>query len=253
MSYEKLYQISFAIATLFAFTMFSSNLETTQRVYSAKNEVKASTGVLETKEDWKENLSKIIWKIIPKASAKENETGNVGYAQNNLKQKYSLPDESHSQISVSVKNVERTPEQINEQVKHLGYREEPTISLISTCKSSSSDIQKCILFGLIIMYNESGNKQNSNACINKNNCLWVKSWKISYSSLDEWMENWVQIFNRYWHKAESPSFFYSEKWKLSKSRYCVSESSSNTEIGCPNWLSIANKKYEQLYPIIYLK
>lgn len=63
MSYEKLYQISFAIATLFAFTMFSSNLETTQRVYSAKNEVKASTGVLETKKDWSKNLPKaIIWK-----------------------------------------------------------------------------------------------------------------------------------------------------------------------------------------------
>ncbi len=175
-----------------------------------------------------------IWKIIPKASASEKE-----------------PSQNTVIVKSAGKNL-RTPSEIYEQVKHLGYREEPTKALISTCKTSSSDIQKCILFGLIIMYNESGNKQNSNACINKNNCLWVKSWKISYSSLDEWMENWVQIFNRYWYKAESPSFFYSEKWKLSKSRYCVSESSSNTEIGCPNWLSIANKKYEQLYPIIYL-
>ena len=63
MSYEKLYQISFAIATLFAFTMFSSNLETTQRVYSAKNEVKASTGVLETKDDRVEDSQEPIRQI----------------------------------------------------------------------------------------------------------------------------------------------------------------------------------------------
>ena len=63
MSYEKLYQISFAIATLFAFTMFSSNLETTQRVYSAKNEVKASTGVLETKDDRAEDSQEPIRQI----------------------------------------------------------------------------------------------------------------------------------------------------------------------------------------------
>lgn len=62
MSYEKLYQISFAISTLFAFTMFSSNLETTQRVYSAKNEVKASTGVLESEKTGSKILQKTIWK-----------------------------------------------------------------------------------------------------------------------------------------------------------------------------------------------
>ena len=261
MSYEKLYQISFAIATLFAFTMFSSNLETTQRVYSAKNEVKASTGVLETKDDRaedskelirqiKDNL-KITWKIIPQASAKENETGNVGYAQNNLKQKYSLPDESHSQISVSVKNVERTPEQIYEQVKHLGYREEPTKALISTCKGASLRPDHCILVWLTLMYNEAGNQQNSKACVDRNNCFGIQSWKKSYSSLDEGMENWVQTYNKYWINAEWPEFFYSKNGSLPKSRYCTSETSSWSSIGCPRWLKIASDKWSKLYKIIY--
>lgn len=71
MSYEKLYQISFFVATLFALTTYSSNLETIQGVYSAKNEVKASTGVLETKEDWKENLSKTIPTIWTKSNVKQ--------------------------------------------------------------------------------------------------------------------------------------------------------------------------------------
>lgn len=241
MNNVKISTILVLLSFIFGITSFAST------TYGGNNKQTNtwSVTVQKSEEDWKENskepirqikenLPKPIWKIIPKASASEKEP---------------------LQNTVTVKNVEkniRTPFEIYEQVKHLGYREEPTVSIISTCKTSSSDIQKCILFGLIIMYNESGNKQNSNSCINKNNCLWVKSWKISYSSLDEWMENWVQIFNRYWYKAESPSFFYSEKWKLSKSRYCVSESSSDTAIGCPNWLSIANKKYEQLYPIIYL-
>lgn len=190
-----------------------------------------------------------LWfQLIQTAEAKSVESVNKELQIKNTK-----VSTTHSTIwDTNTWNV-RTPKQIYEQVKHLWFREAPTVSIIWACKSSSSDIQKCILFWLIIMYNEAWNNQNSSACINRNNCFWVKSWKKVYSSLDEWSENWVQIFNRYWYKAEKPSFFYSSSWKVSKSRYCVSESSSNTEIWCPNWLKIANKKYEQLYPIIYLK
>ena len=48
----------------------------------------------------------------------------------------------------------RTPKQIYEQVKHLGYREEPTKALISTCKWASLHPEHCILIGLVLMYNE---------------------------------------------------------------------------------------------------
>lgn len=175
-----------------------------------------------------------LWfQIIPQASASEKE---------------------QLQNTVTVKNVSkkpRTPLEIYEQIKHLWYREAPAISLISTCKASSWDPRHCILVWLVLMYNEAGNKQNSKACIDRNNCMWIKSWKTVYSSLDEGMENWVQKFNRYWFKAESAWFFYSSAWKVSKSRYCVSEESSNTEIGCPSGLKIATAKWNQLYPIIY--
>jgi hypothetical protein len=212
-------------------------LETTQRVYSAKNEVKASTGVLETKKDWSKNLPKIIWKIIPQASASEKEP---------------------SQNTVTVKSVEkngrtpsRTPKQIYDQVKHLWYREEPTKALISTCKGASLRPDHCILVWLTLMYNEAGNQQNSKACVDRNNCFGLKWGKASYSSLDEGMENFVQKYNKYWYKAKDAWFFYSKAWKVSPSRYCTSEDSSGSSMWCPHGLSIASDKWSKLYKIIY--
>lgn len=195
------------------------------------------------------NTVQPLWfQLIPTAEAKSVES-----ASKELQIKNTKVSTTHSTIwDTNTWNV-RTPKQIYEQVKHLGYREAPTISLISTCKASSSDVKKCILVWLVLMYNEAGNQQNSKACIDRNNCFGINSWKAVYSSLDEWMENFVQKYNKYWFKAESASFFYSSAWKVSKSRYCTSESSSNTEIGCPRWLLIASKKWDQLKWIIYLK
>lgn len=153
-------------------------------------------------------------------------------------------------IPTGQKNI-RTPSQIYQQVKHLGYRESPTIALIQSCKDGSLDPQKCILVGLVLLYNESGNNQNSKACITRNNCFGINAGKKVYSSLDEWMDNFVVKYSKYWHKSQSASFFYSSAGKVSPSRYCTSEDSSNTSIGCPHWLAIATGKWQKLYPIIY--
>lgn len=185
-----------------------------------------------------------LWfQLIPQASAKsveiKNDSAN-GVVQNSY----------IDAIGIQSPNKIRTPKQIYEQVKHLGYRETPTISLIKACKASSLHPEHCVLIWLVLMYNEAGNHQNSKACTDRKNCFGINSWKKVYASLDEWMENWVQKYNRYWYKAESPSFFYSSAWKLSPSRYCVSEESSNTEIGCPRWLMIATTKWKQLKLIL---
>jgi len=188
-----------------------------------------------------------LWfQLIPTAEAKSVES-----ASKELQIKNTKASTTHSTIwDTNTWNV-RTPKQIYEQVKHLWYREAPTISLISTCKASSQHVQKCILVWLVLMYNEAWNQQKSKACIERNNCFGIQSWKKVYSSLDEWMENWVQKFNRYWYKAESASFFYSSAWKVSPSRYCTSEDSSKSSIWCPHWLNIATDKWNKLYPIIY--
>ena len=145
----------------------------------------------------------------------------------------------------------RTPEEIFDQINHLWYRREPTIALIWTCKGSSLDPRHCILVWLTLMYNEAGNKQNSKACVDRNNCFGIESGRKSYSSLDEGMENWVHKYNRYWYKAESAWFFYSSAWKVSPSRYCTSEDSSWSSVWCPHGLSIASDKWWKLKSIIY--
>lgn len=160
-------------------------------------------------------------------------------------------NESVKSVKISTTGHIRTPKQIYEQVKHLWFREAPTVSIIWACKASSRDVQKCILVSLTLMYNEAGNKQNSKACTTRNNCFGINSWKTVFKSYDEASERWVNTFDKWWYKAESPSFFYSEKWKLSPSRYCVSETSSNSAVWCPRWLSIAKDKWSKIYPIIY--
>ena len=226
------YEIS-TILVLLSFIFGIASFATTTYGGDKKQTNTWSVTVQKPEEDRKEDSKEPIWKIIPKASASEKEP---------------------SQNTVTAKNVEkkpRTPYEIYEQVKHLGYREEPTVSIISTCKSSSLDPRHCILVALTLMYNESGNQQNSKACTDRNNCFGIQSWKKSYSSLDEGMENFVQKYNKYWYKADSAWFFYSNSGSLPKSRYCTSEDSSGSNIGCPHGLSIASDKWSKLYKIIY--
>jgi len=226
------YEIS-TILVLLSFIFGITSFATTTYGGDKKQTNTWSVTVQKPEEDRKEDSKEPIWKIIPKASASEKEP---------------------SQNTVTAKNVEkkpRTPYEIYEQVKHLGYREEPTIALISTCKGASLRPDHCILIGLVLMYNEAWNQQNSKACIDRKNCFGIQSWKKSYSSLDEGMENWVQKYNKYWYKADSASYFYSKAWKVSPSRYCTSEDSSGSNIGCPHGLSIASDKWSKLYKIIY--
>ena len=267
MNYEKFYLIGFWIATLYAFVMLPYNLERMQRVDSIETKTTTNTELLETEEDWKENLSatlQTLWTLIPQASAKE-EWKNVIDVQEKHSTilKYGNDEKSLKQ-SVTLVNLKkkektedwviekiRTPYEIYEQVKHLWFREAPTISLISTCKASSRDPRHCILVWLTLMYNEAGNQQKSIACTTRNNCFWVQSWKKVYSSLDEWMENWVQRYNRYWYKADNAKYFYPDLWKVAPTNYCSDEKQHYPNIWCPDGQKIATDKWSKLYPIIY--
>lgn len=191
------------------------------------------------------NTVQPLWfQLIPQASAKSVEIKNdsaIGVVQNSY----------IDAIGIQSPNKIRTPKQIYEQVKHLGYREQPTISLIQSCKASSRDPRHCLLVGLTLLYNEAGNQQNSKACTTRNNCFWVEWWRKVYSSLDEWMENFVQKYNKWWINVKSAEDFYPDLWKLSKTRYCYSETQHHPNIGCPDGQKIAQSKWNQLTPIIY--
>ena len=249
MNYEKFYLIGFWIATLYAFVMLPYNLERMQRVDTIETKTTTNTELLETEEDWKENLSatlQTLWTLIPTAEAKSVESVNKGLQIKNTK-----VSTTHSTIwDTNTWNV-RTPKQIFEQVKHLWFREAPTVSLIQSCKASSRDPRHCILVWLVLMYNEAGNQQKSIACTTRNNCFWVNSWKKVYSSLDEWMENWVQRYNRYWYKADNAKYFYPDLWKVAPTNYCSDEKQHYPNIWCPDGQKIATDKWSKLYPIIY--
>ena len=246
MNYEKFYLIGFWIATLYAFVMLPYNLERMQRVDSIETKTTTNTELLETEEDWKENLSatlQTLWTLIPQASAESVEKMSPDLKTTTKSEKQPIGTENASKI--------RTPKQIFEQVKHLWFREEPTVSIIWACKASSRDPRHCILVWLVLMYNEAGNQQKSIACTTRNNCFWVQSWKKVYSSLDEWMENWVQRYNRYWYKADNAKYFYPDLWKVAPTNYCSDEKQHYPNIWCPDGQKIAESKWKKLKPIIY--
>lgn len=212
--------------------------------YFSEKEVKELYPKCKITSTWTVNLTPVsevpIWiQLIPKASASDIlvEQKNVKNVKNTILNENIVPV--------------RTPYQIYQQVKHLGYREAPTVALVKSCKEGSLNPQKCILVWLTLLYNESGNMQNSKACITRNNCFGVQSGKKVYSSLSEGTDNWVVKYNKYWYKAQSAGFFYSSAGNVSPSRYCTSEDSSNSAMGCPHWLAIATGKWKKLYPIIY--
>lgn len=116
----------------------------------------------------------------------------------------------------------------------LGITSKLSNLIVSECKEWAIDPTHCIIIASSIVKNESG-WGTSNACKERFNCFWVASWSRKYNSLEEWVSQWVSIYSRKWYKAKNSLFFYPNKWEYSPSRYCVSESSSNSEIGCPNW------------------
>lgn len=111
--------------------------------------------------------------------------------------------------------------------------------LVSYCNKTARDPIHCIKWGSSIIWNESTGWQN---CNNKNCTGMAGGWK-SYNSYREWVEDWVDRYNKYWYKATNSHFFYWDRWELPKSRYCTSENSSKSKIGCPN----GNKTAQQFF------
>lgn len=92
----------------------------------------------------------------------------------------------------------------------IGYRYEPTRSLITACNKARDPLH-CKLYGLSIMYNEAGNQQNSKACVTRKNCMGLNSGKMVFKSYQYGMDDWVRRYNRYWHNATSMSQFYAPR------------------------------------------
>ena len=74
-------------------------------------------------------------------------------------------------------------------------------------------------------------------------------WIIRKDNTPEWF---AKRWDKWWYKANEMSFFYWKDWKVWKSHYCTSETSSKTNGWCPNWLrnsSFMLNKYKQYFLI----
>ena len=118
---------------------------------------------------------------------------------------------------------------VNTLVK-LGMNEKIAWSLVYTCKDTAIDPRNCIIAGSSILKAESNLWKKCNGY----NCFGMGGGSHKYSSYEKWVEDWVKRYNKYWYKAKSASSFYPLKWWKSPSRYCTSEASSNSSVGCPN-------------------
>lgn len=181
-----------------------------------------------------------LWfQLIPQASASPVEK-KFDYEKPII-----VSDDSYSAKTVEIITKVRTPKQIYEQVNcnteckietitNLGINSNLANLIVTECKEWAIDPVHCIKVASSIIINESGGWK-SNACINRFNCFWFWWGKIKYTSYQESVANFVNTYSRKWYKAKNSSFFYPNKWEYSPSRYCVSEQSSNSEIGCPFW------------------
>lgn len=121
-----------------------------------------------------------------------------------------------------------------DQLTKLGIRPEIASSLVTNCKALADNPVHCIKFWAALVANESGGWYKCRSR-NQYNCSWMDVWD-NYKSYNDGILHWIGKYNRKWYKAKDMSHFYSVAWSLPPTRYCTSEASSKTSVGCPNWL-----------------
>ena len=115
--------------------------------------------------------------------------------------------------------------------------------LISGCKRLATDPRHCIIVWASVITAESGGKLAN--CYHKN-CTWLWWWRIWYDTYEAGIIDWITRYSKYWYKAKSANFFYPPVGEKSKSRYCTSENSSWSAVGCPMWLKHASSTWSKL-------
>lgn len=114
--------------------------------------------------------------------------------------------------------------------------------IVENCKSMAKDPVHCIKKLSSVISAESWWWEN---CI-KHNCTWLWWWRFHYKTYTEWIQDWITRYNKYWYKTGKMSDFYPPKWWKSKTRYCVSEESSNSKVWCPNGLKHSSEFHKKL-------
>ncbi len=124
----------------------------------------------------------------------------------------------------------------------IGLQKPLASQIVDSCKKFARDPVHCIKYASSVSWAESTGGQRCH----KFGCFWIKSGGIAYDSLADGTNDWVRRYNKYWYKATSVSDFYPARWNVSKFRYCTSETSSNSSIGCPNGLKASSSLFNKI-------
>lgn len=126
----------------------------------------------------------------------------------------------------------------------IWIRDEIAISLVDNCKLIAQNPVMCIKVWASIVMNESGGWYKCRKA-NKFNCFWIMQ-NEDYKSYHDATLHFAWKFQKWWRNAKDMSFFYSPSWSLPRSRYCTSEDSSGSTIGCPNGLRNSTYYFNKL-------
>jgi len=148
-----------------------------------------------------------------------------------------------SNVDHAKANTEWTKQTYTKQTKleSLWFSRELAHYIIKRCKETAKNPENCVIIAWFIGKNESNAGKNAY----NHNVWWFNEGK-SYKSDEENFERWLKSYNKYWLNQTLPKHFYSERGKLPRTRFCTSEESSSSTIGCPNWLKNATVAYNFL-------
>lgn len=184
---------------------------------------------------------------IPEVSAKEAQTA-TGKTTTGVSMEIQATGKEDSKKSISLWMANRCDTECKrKELIKLGIRDEIAESLVINCKALADDPRKCIIIGAAIVNNESGGGYK---CKKKNpyNCFGL-SVQEDYKSYNDWVIHWIGKWNRFWFKAKDMSHFYSPAWELPPTRFCVSEDSTWTAVGCPAGLKNSTIIFNKLNQI----
>ncbi len=105
----------------------------------------------------------------------------------------------------------------HENLVSIWFSKQMSTDIINGCKKSQKDPVKCIKILASIMWAESS---MGTRCY-RNNCLGMNDGAVAYSSVIEWINAWVNKFDRWWYKQKDPSGFYRADWIPPKTHYCM--------------------------------
>lgn len=220
------------IILLACITSFIVSPSYNQEIVQAKSEEKTSTGMAS-------------WMVqTVSATGKTNPEKNLRWLTHSGK----LEDWKTTWISKkdTIPNfwtMERWVEYKIDKLIEVGIDKKLAQPLVENCKRMATSPVHCIIAWASVITAESGWKLKN--CYHKN-CTWLWAWWLWYDTYEAWIIDWIIRYNKYWYKAKSASFFYPSVGEKSRSRYCTSEHSSWSAVGCPNGQKSAQATWNKL-------